>query len=111
MLNELFGKILGLEEEVNEGLNLQFGLIEAFENGAVDWTAIKDVERKCKLDKVALKATCHDFFREVIWTAEQSNVTLGELLLIEELSQQWERVEGIVKDTFPWGTLEEICCK
>jgi hypothetical protein len=112
MLDKLFGEILGLEEEVNLGLDLQFEMISAFEAGALGWESVEESGDKRKADMTALKGACHKFFREVIWTAEQSNLTLGELLKEdEELSQKWERVEGIVKAIFPLGTLERICCK
>jgi hypothetical protein len=112
MLDNLFGEILGLEEEVNLGLDLQFEMIEAFEAGALGWGSVEDAGNKRKADMTALKGACHKFFREVIWTAEQSNLTLGELLdEDEQLSHKWERVEKVVKDIFPVGTLERIRCK
>ena len=112
MLNDLFGKVVGLEEEVTEGSNLLSNLIEAFEQGFVSWTSVEETEKKCKIDKAAFKVACHDFFSEVIWTAEQSNITLGELLdEDEQLSHKWKRVEKAVEDALPAGTLWEICCK
>ena len=112
MLDELFGKVLGLEEEVTEGANLHFNLIEAFENGFVGWQDVKETERKIKADKADLKSACAEFFSEVIWASEQANLTLGEFLDEDkELGEQWGRVEKAVEDALPAGTLGEICCK
>ena len=112
MLNDLFGKVVGLEEEVRLGLELQSNLVEAFENGFASWQDVEETGEKCKIDKADLKSACHDFFREVIWTAEQSNLTLAEELgEDEELSKQWGRVEEVVIDTFSRQTLWEMCCK
>ena len=98
MLNELFGKIIGLEEEVTEGANLHFNLIEAFENGFVGWQDVKETERKIKADKADLKSACAEFFSEVIWASEQANLTLGEFLDEDkELGEQWGRVERAVE--------------
>ena len=104
MLNDLFGVIIGLEEEVKLGLKLQFDVIDDYESGLLSWDDVKETERKRKSDMADLKEVCHKFF--------QANLTSGELLNEDsELSQQWKRVEGIVKDIFPIGTLERICCK
>ena len=112
MFDKFFGKIIGLEEEVNLGLDLQFEMFEAFEAGGVGWNSVEDTSRKRKADMADLKSACGKFFSEVIWASEQANLTLEEFLKEDEkLSQRWERVEGIVKAIFPLGTLERICCK
>ena len=111
MSDKLFGKVKGSFKSYDEHLETWSVLEEGMGEGYIAYSSasLATAKNDTKAAKVALKEACHGFFREVIWTAEQANTTLSELLSEDkELSQQWEEVSSIVEDTFDEKTLWEV---
>ena len=114
MLNDLFGRVEEMFRSYDDHLETWSFLEEAMGDGDLPHNRqrLAETAAATKSAKSDLKEACHGFFREVIWTAEQSNMTLSELLADdEELSKQWERVSSIVEDTFSREVLWEVQSK
>jgi len=114
MLNDLFGKVEKSFKNYDDHMETWSFLEEAMGDDDLPHNRerLTKAAAAAKAAKASLKEVCHDFFREVIWTAEIANLTLTELLDEDkELAQQWEGVSSIVEDTFSREVLWEVQSK